>query len=121
MHMTLVAGGRGKGENLLQRGTIYSKVDYPQAPPISVVNLLCDSVTFCPVFRLPHISLLPPLHVLSTNSVAERTKTGMSVYVGSVIGASLSKPHTSVTAFAEVVCMSVCLSVCLFVAIYRKF
>ena len=25
-----------------------------------------------------------------------------------VIGASLSKPHTSVTAFAEVVCMSAC-------------
>ena len=28
------------------------------------------------------------------------------------IGASLSEPHTSVTAFAEVVCMYVCLSVC---------
>ena len=26
-----------------------------------------------------------------------------------IIGASLSEPHTSVTAFAEVVCMSVCL------------
>ena len=25
-----------------------------------------------------------------------------------IIGASLSEPHTSVTAFAEVVCMSVC-------------
>ena len=34
-----------------------------------------------------------------------------------LIGASLSEPHTSVTAFAEVVCMSVCLSA----AIYRKF
>ena len=31
--------------------------------------------------------------------------------------ASLSEPHTSVTAFAEVVCMSACL----LVAIYRKF
>ena len=30
-----------------------------------------------------------------------------------IIGASLSEPHTSVTAFAEVVCM--------FVPIYRKF
>ena len=30
-----------------------------------------------------------------------------------IIGASLSEPHTSTTAFAEVVCM--------FVAIYRKF
>ena len=28
-----------------------------------------------------------------------------------IIGASLSEPHTSVTAFAEVVCMYVCLSV----------
>ena len=26
-----------------------------------------------------------------------------------IIGASLSEPHTSVTAFAEVVCMYVCL------------
>ena len=26
-----------------------------------------------------------------------------------IVGASLSKPHTSVTAFAEVVCMYVCL------------
>ena len=26
-----------------------------------------------------------------------------------LIGASLSEPHTSVTAFAEVVCMSACL------------
>ena len=34
-----------------------------------------------------------------------------------VIGASLSEPHTSVTAFVEVVCMSACL----LVAIYRKF
>ena len=29
-----------------------------------------------------------------------------------LIGANLSEPHTSVTAFAEVVCISVCLSVC---------
>ena len=29
----------------------------------------------------------------------------------SLIGASLSEPHTSVTAFAEVVCMYVCLFV----------
>ena len=28
--------------------------------------------------------LLPPLHVLSTNSEAEARKTGMSVYIGSV-------------------------------------
>ena len=34
-----------------------------------------------------------------------------------LIGASLSEPHTSVTAFAEVVCMYVCL----LAAIYRKF
>ena len=34
-----------------------------------------------------------------------------------IIGASLSEPHTSMTAFAEVVCMSACL----LVAIYRKF
>ena len=34
-----------------------------------------------------------------------------------IIGVSLSKPHTSVAAFAEVVCMSACL----LVAIYRKF
>ena len=34
-----------------------------------------------------------------------------------LVGASLSEPHTSVTAFAEVVCMYVCL----FAAIYRKF
>ena len=39
----------------------------------------------------------------------------------SLIGVSLSEPHTSVTAFAEVVHMSVCLSVCLFAAIYHKF
>ena len=53
MLTTLVAwgGGGGGGDNLLQRGTIYSKVDYPQGPPTSVVNLLCDSVIFCPVFR----------------------------------------------------------------------
>ena len=30
------------------------------------------------------ISLLLPLHVLSTNSEAERRQTGMSVYIGSV-------------------------------------
>ena len=35
----------------------------------------------------------------------------------SFVGASLSEPHTSVTAFAEVVCMYVCL----FAAIYCKF
>ena len=35
----------------------------------------------------------------------------------SIIGASLSEPHTSVTAFAEVVCMYVCL----LAAIYCKF
>ena len=29
-----------------------------------------------------------------------------------IIGASLSEPHTSVTAFVEVVCMYVCLCVC---------
>ena len=33
------------------------------------------------------------------------------VIIIEMIGASLSEPHTSVTAFAEVVCMSVCLSV----------
>ena len=38
-----------------------------------------------------------------------------------VIGASLSEPHTSVTAFAEVVYMSACLLACLLVAIYHKF
>ena len=35
-----------------------------------------------------------------------------------LIGASLSKPHTSVTALCMCVCMYVCLSVCLFVAMY---
>ena len=34
-----------------------------------------------------------------------------------MIGVSLSEPHISVTAFAEVVCMYVCL----FAAIYHKF
>ena len=34
-----------------------------------------------------------------------------------LIGATLSEPHTSVTALAEVVCMYVCM----FAAIYRKF
>jgi len=37
-----------------------------------------------------------------------------------LIGASLSEPHTSVTAFAEVVCMYVWMHVWLR-AIYRKF
>ena len=31
----------------------------------------------------------------------------------SMIGASLSEPHTSVTAFAEVVCIYVCMYVCM--------
>ena len=34
-----------------------------------------------------------------------------------IVGASLSEPHTSMTAFAEVVCMYVCLCA----AIYREF
>ena len=38
-----------------------------------------------------------------------------------LVGASLSKPHTSVTAFVDVVCMYVCMYVCLVAAIYRKF
>ena len=39
----------------------------------------------------------------------------------SLIGASLSEPHTNVTALRTCVCMYVCMSVCLFTAIYRKF
>ena len=35
----------------------------------------------------------------------------LSPHTLNLVGASLSEPHTSVTAFAEVVCMSVCLSV----------
>ena len=36
-------------------------------------------------------------------------RTAMYLYI---VGVSLSEPHTSVTAFAEVVCMYVCLCVC---------
>ena len=32
-----------------------------------------------------------------------------------IIGASLSEPYTSVTAYAEVVCMYVCIYVCMYV------
>ena len=56
--------------------------------------------------------------------VGGMTKGGLTAevtyrYLG-LIGASLSEPHTSVTAFAEVVCMYVCLLNVL-AAIYRKF
>ena len=46
---------------------------------------------------------------------------GGEVRALTLIGASLSEPRTSVTAFAEVVCMYVCLDACLVAAIYRKF
>ena len=38
-----------------------------------------------------------------------------------IIGASLSKPHTSGTALRMCVCMFACLLACLLAAIYRKF
>ena len=39
-----------------------------------------------------------------------------------IIGASLSKPHTSMTALRKLcVCMYVCMYVCLLAAIYHKF
>ena len=38
-----------------------------------------------------------------------------------LIGASLSEPHTSVTALRTCVCMFACLLACLLAAIYRKF
>ena len=57
-------------------------------------RLLCDIVSSVDRLAYWHsylISLLlPPLHVLSTNSEAERRQTGMSVYIGSVIDISVS-------------------------------
>ena len=41
-----------------------------------------DRLAYCHSYLIP---LLLPLHVLSTNSEAERRQTGMSVYIGSVI------------------------------------
>ena len=87
MHMTLVAGGEGGGGQFTSEG---DHLLQSRLSPGTLVHLLCDSVTFCLVFRLPHISLLPPLHVLSTNSEAEKRETGMSVYIGSVIDISVS-------------------------------
>ena len=37
---------------------------------------------------------------------------GLIICLEGMIGASLSEPHTSVTALRMCVCMSVCLSVC---------
>ena len=70
--------------------------------------------------RSPCRRLLLPLNTLTQTpqllpAIWECVHVGMNT--SKLIGASLSEPHTSVTALAEVVCMYVCL----FVAIYRKF
>ena len=51
-------------------------------------------------------------------TLEERRKEGRTLKLGELIGASLSEPHTSVTALLDA---CVCMYVCLHVAIYRKF
>ena len=51
--------------------------------------------------------------------LAQARPTMINHHTSSVIGASLSEPHTSVTALLDA-CVCVC-RVCLCVAIYRKF
>ena len=46
-------------------------------------------------------------------TLEERRKEGRTLKLGELIGASLSEPHTSVTALLDAcVCMHVCMSAC---------
>ena len=84
-------------------------------------SLLYDRIiiTIVPSYTGKHKFFLPSVllvRVCSTCNNANKQQLCAVVKIN-VIGASLSTPHTSMTAFAEVVCMYVCL----LVAIYRKF
>ena len=70
-------------------GAVMSPGDMCGGHVIWCTLLQClDRLAYCHSYLIS--LLLPPLHVLSTNTEAERTKTGMSVYIGSVIDISVS-------------------------------
>ena len=77
---------------------------------------LCDSAKF----RVPRTLVL----FFGVIPVGVNSKVRFAAYMKNIvifIGASLSEPHTSVTALRTCVCMLACLLGCLLAAIYRKF